>query len=157
MALRSSFKLLESTQGTRAWFSQRKRIRLQKSVINAFKSVKNQHPCARVHQRGPMARIFGASSVNGKSGSQQCSARLKRANSEPIFIKEAAPSLIKITAEERKLAIKATKTLNLAVAGVGHHTLQQRAFAARSEFIPRIGGHRKSNRRRHRPDHDPSH
>ena len=107
-------KLLESTQGRGVVLAETDKA--AESVINAFKSVKTNILVQEFikEANGQDIRCFV---VNGKvvaSMQRQAAKGEFRAN----IHQGGKASVIKITAEERKLAIKAAKTLNLAVAGV---------------------------------------
>ena len=107
-------KLLESTQGRGVVLAETDKA--AESVINAFKSVKTNILVQEFikEANGQDIRCFV---VNGKvvaSMQRQAEKGEFRAN----LHQGGHASVIKITPEERKLAIKAAKTLNLAVAGV---------------------------------------
>ena len=107
-------KLLESTQGKGVVLAETNKA--AESVINAFKSVQTNILVQEFikEANGQDIRCFV---VNGKvvaSMQRQAQKGEFRANIHQGGI----ASLIKITAEERKLAVKAAKILNLAVAGV---------------------------------------
>ena len=107
-------KLLESTQGRGVVLAETDKA--AESVINAFKSVKTNILVQEFikEANGQDIRCFV---VNGKvvaSMQRQAAKGEFRAN----IHQGGKASVIKITAEERKLATKATKALNLAVAGV---------------------------------------
>ncbi len=107
-------KLLESTQGKGVVLAETNKA--AESVINAFKSVKTNILVQEFikEANGQDIRCFV---INGKviaSMQRQAEKGEFRAN----IHQGGKASIIKITAEERKLAIKAAKILNLAVAGV---------------------------------------
>ncbi|GLU44287.1 30S ribosomal protein S6--L-glutamate ligase [Allomuricauda sp. NBRC 101325] len=107
-------KLLESTQGKGVVLAETNKA--AESVINAFKSVQTNILVQEFikEANGQDIRCFV---VNGKvvaSMQRQAQKGEFRAN----IHQGGAASKIKITAEERKLAIKAAKVFNLAVAGV---------------------------------------
>ena len=107
-------KLLESTQGRGVVLAETNKA--AESVINAFKSVKTNILVQEIikEANGQDIRCFV---VNGRvvaAMQRQAEKGEFRAN----IHQGGQASLIKITAEERKLALKATKVLNLAVAGV---------------------------------------
>ncbi len=107
-------KLLESTQGRGVVLAETDKA--AESVINAFKSVKTNILVQEFikEANGQDIRCFV---VNGKvvaAMQRQAEKGEFRAN----IHQGGQASLIKITAEERRLALKATKVLNLAVAGV---------------------------------------
>jgi ribosomal protein S6--L-glutamate ligase len=107
-------KLLESTQGRGVVLAETNKA--AESVINAFKSVKTNILVQEFikEANGQDIRCFV---VNGKvvaAMQRQAEKGEFRAN----IHQGGQASLIKITAEERRLALKATKVLNLAVAGV---------------------------------------
>ncbi len=107
-------KLLESTQGRGVVLAETNKA--AESVINAFKSVKTNILVQEFikEANGQDIRCFV---VNGRvvaAMQRQAEKGEFRAN----IHQGGQASLIKITAEERKLALKATKVLNLAVAGV---------------------------------------
>ncbi len=107
-------KLLESTQGKGVVLAET--TKAAESVINAFKSVQTNILVQEFikEANGQDIRCFV---VNGKvvaSMQRQAQKGEFRAN----IHQGGVASLIKITSEERKLAIKAAKILNLTVAGV---------------------------------------
>ncbi len=107
-------KLLESTQGKGVVLAETNKA--AESVINAFKSVKTNILVQEFikEANGQDIRCFV---VNGKvvaSMQRQAAKGEFRAN----IHQGGSASKIKITSEERKLAIKAAKILNLPVAGV---------------------------------------
>jgi ribosomal protein S6--L-glutamate ligase len=107
-------KLLESTQGRGVVLAETNKA--AESVINAFKSVKTNILVQEFikEANGQDIRCFV---VNGKvvaAMQRQAEKGEFRAN----IHQGGTASIIKITPAERKLAIKAAKTLNLAVAGV---------------------------------------
>ena len=107
-------KLLESTQGRGVVLAETNKA--AESVINAFKSVKTNILVQEFikEANGQDIRCFV---VNGKvvaAMQRQAEKGEFRAN----IHQGGSASIIKITPAERKLAIKAAKTLNLAVAGV---------------------------------------
>lgn len=107
-------KLLESTQGRGVVLAETNKA--AESVINAFKSVKTNILVQEFikEANGQDIRCFV---VNGKvvaSIQRQATKGEFRAN----IHQGGTASKIKITSEERKLAIKAAKILNLPVAGV---------------------------------------
>ncbi len=107
-------KLLESTQGKGVVLAETNKA--AESVINAFKSVKTNILVQEFikEANGQDIRCFV---INGKviaSMQRQAEKGEFRAN----IHQGGKASIIKITSEERKLAIKAAKILNLAVAGV---------------------------------------
>ncbi|WBU90501.1 30S ribosomal protein S6--L-glutamate ligase [Cellulophaga omnivescoria] len=107
-------KLLESTQGKGVVLAETNKA--AESVINAFKSVQTNILVQEFikEANGQDIRCFV---VNGKvvaSMQRQAQKGEFRAN----IHQGGVASLIKITSEERKLAVKAAKILNLAVAGV---------------------------------------
>ncbi|MEC7262654.1 MAG: 30S ribosomal protein S6--L-glutamate ligase [Bacteroidota bacterium] len=107
-------KLLESTQGKGVVLAETNKA--AESVINAFKSVQTNILVQEFikEANGQDIRCFV---VNGKvvaSMQRQAQKGEFRAN----IHQGGAASLIKITSEERKLAIKSAKVLNLDVAGV---------------------------------------
>ncbi|WP_211372140.1 30S ribosomal protein S6--L-glutamate ligase [Flagellimonas olearia] len=107
-------KLLESTQGKGVVLAETNKA--AESVINAFKSVQTNILVQEFikEANGQDIRCFV---VNGKvvaSMQRQAQKGEFRAN----IHQGGAASLVKITPEERKLAIKSAKVLNLDVAGV---------------------------------------
>tara|TARA_R110002051_G_scaffold260554_1_gene320347 strand:- start:6918 stop:8168 length:1251 start_codon:yes stop_codon:yes gene_type:complete len=107
-------KLLESTQGKGVVLAETNKA--AESVINAFKSVQTNILVQEFikEANGQDIRCFV---VNGKviaSMQRQAEKGEFRAN----LHQGGKASVIKITPEEKKLAIKAAKVLNLAVAGV---------------------------------------
>lgn len=107
-------KLLESTQGRGVVLAETNKA--AESVINAFKSVKTNILVQEFikEANGQDIRCFV---VNGKvvaAMQRQAEKGEFRAN----IHQGGTASIIKITPAERKLAVKAAKTLNLAVAGV---------------------------------------
>lgn len=107
-------KLLESTQGKGVVLAETNKA--AESVINAFKSVQTNILVQEFikEANGQDIRCFV---INGKvfaSMQRQAAKGEFRAN----IHQGGKASLIKITSEEKKLAIKAAKVLNLAVAGV---------------------------------------
>lgn len=107
-------KLLESTQGKGVVLAETNKA--AESVINAFKSVQTNILVQEFikEANGQDIRCFV---VNGKvvaSMQRQAEKGEFRAN----IHQGGKASVIKITAEERRLAIKAAKVLNLVVAGV---------------------------------------
>nr|WP_252732535.1 30S ribosomal protein S6--L-glutamate ligase [Cellulophaga baltica] len=107
-------KLLESTQGKGVVLAETNKA--AESVINAFKSVQTNILVQEFikEANGQDIRCFV---VNGKviaSMQRQAAKGEFRAN----IHQGGKASVIKITQEEKKLAIKAAKVLNLAVAGV---------------------------------------
>lgn len=107
-------KLLESTQGKGVVLAETNKA--AESVINAFKSVQTNILVQEFikEANGQDIRCFV---VNGKviaSMQRQAEKGEFRAN----IHQGGKASIIKITAEEKKLAIKAAKILNLSVAGV---------------------------------------
>ncbi len=107
-------KLLESTQGKGVVLAETNKA--AESVINAFKSVQTNILVQEFikEANGQDIRCFV---VNGKvvaSMQRQAEKGEFRAN----IHQGGKASVIKITAEEKKLAIKAAKVMNLAVAGV---------------------------------------
>lgn len=107
-------KLLESTQGKGVVLAETNKA--AESVINAFKSVQANILVQEFikEANGQDIRCFV---VNGKviaSMQRQAEKGEFRAN----IHQGGKASIIKITSEEKKLAIKAAKVLNLAVAGV---------------------------------------
>ncbi|GGG41143.1 alpha-L-glutamate ligase [Croceivirga lutea] len=107
-------KLLESTQGKGVVLAETNKA--AESVINAFKSVQTNILVQEFIKEagGQDIRCFV---VNGKvvaAMQRQAQKGEFRAN----IHQGGKASIIKITAEERKLALKAAKVLNLAVAGV---------------------------------------
>jgi ribosomal protein S6--L-glutamate ligase len=107
-------KLLESTQGKGVVLAETNKA--AESVINAFKSVKTNILVQEFikEANGQDIRCFV---INGKviaSMQRQAEKGEFRAN----IHQGGKASLVKITPEERRLAIKAAKVLNLAVAGV---------------------------------------
>ncbi len=107
-------KLLESTQGKGVVLAETNKA--AESVINAFKSVQTNILVQEFikEANGQDIRCFV---VNGKvvaSMQRQAEKGEFRAN----IHQGGTASMIKITPEEKKLAIKAAKVLNLAVAGV---------------------------------------
>ena len=107
-------KLLESTQGKGVVLAETNKA--AESVINAFKSVQTNILVQEFikEANGQDIRCFV---VNGKvvaSMQRQAEKGEFRAN----LHQGGKASIIKITSEERKLALKAARVLNLAVAGV---------------------------------------
>ncbi len=107
-------KLLESTQGKGVVMAETNKA--AESVINAFKSVQTNILVQEFikEANGQDIRCFV---VNGKvvaSMQRQAAKGEFRAN----IHQGGKASIVKITSEERKLALKAAKVLNLAVAGV---------------------------------------
>lgn len=107
-------KLLESTQGKGVVLAETSKA--AESVINAFKSV-NTNILVQEFIKEANGQDIRCFVVNGKvvaSMQRQAQKGEFRAN----IHQGGTASIIKITAEEKKLAIKAAKILNLAVAGV---------------------------------------
>ncbi|MGB3151988.1 MAG: 30S ribosomal protein S6--L-glutamate ligase [Maribacter sp.] len=107
-------KLLESTQGKGVVLAETNKA--AESVINAFKSV-NTNILVQEFIKEANGQDIRCFVVNGKvvaSMQRQAEKGEFRAN----IHQGGKASIIKITAEERKLAQKAAKVLNLAVAGV---------------------------------------
>lgn len=107
-------KLLESTQGKGVVLAETNKA--AESVINAFKSV-NTNILVQEFIKEANGQDIRCFVVNGKvvaSMQRQAEKGEFRAN----IHQGGKASIIKITSEERKLAIKAAKILNLAVAGV---------------------------------------
>ncbi len=107
-------KLLESTQGKGVVLAETNKA--AESVINAFKSV-NTNILVQEFIKEANGQDIRCFVVNGKvvaSMQRQAQKGEFRAN----IHQGGLASTIKITAEEKKLALKAAKVLNLAVAGV---------------------------------------
>ena len=107
-------KLLESTQGKGVVLAETNKA--AESVINAFKSV-NTNILVQEFIKEANGQDIRCFVVNGKvvaSMQRQAEKGEFRAN----IHQGGKASIIKITSEEKKLAIKAAKVLNLAVAGV---------------------------------------
>jgi len=107
-------KLLESTQGKGVVLAETNKA--AESVINAFKSV-NTNILVQEFIKEANGQDIRCFVVNGKvvaSMQRQAEKGEFRAN----IHQGGKASIIKITSEERKLALKAAKILNLAVAGV---------------------------------------
>ncbi|WP_394352432.1 30S ribosomal protein S6--L-glutamate ligase [Pelagihabitans pacificus] len=107
-------KLLESTQGKGVVLAETNKA--AESVINAFKSV-NTNILVQEFIKEANGQDIRCFVVNGKvvaSMQRQAEKGEFRAN----IHQGGKASIIKITQEERKLALKAAKVLNLAVAGV---------------------------------------
>ncbi len=107
-------KLLESTQGKGVVLAETNKA--AESVINAFKSV-NTNILVQEFIKEANGQDIRCFVVNGKvvaSMQRQAEKGEFRAN----IHQGGKASIIKITAEEKKLALKAAKILNLAVAGV---------------------------------------
>jgi ribosomal protein S6--L-glutamate ligase len=107
-------KLLESTQGKGVVLAETNKA--AESVINAFKSV-NTNILVQEFIKEANGQDIRCFVVNGKvvaSMQRQAQKGEFRAN----IHQGGKASIIKITAEEKKLALKAAKILNLAVAGV---------------------------------------
>ncbi|WP_286174520.1 30S ribosomal protein S6--L-glutamate ligase [Cytophaga sp. FL35] len=107
-------KLLESTQGKGVVLAETNKA--AESVINAFKSV-NTNILVQEFIKEANGQDIRCFVINGKvvaSMQRQAEKGEFRAN----IHQGGKASIIKITAEERKLAQKAAKVLNLAVAGV---------------------------------------
>ncbi|RRQ49760.1 30S ribosomal protein S6--L-glutamate ligase [Maribacter algicola] len=107
-------KLLESTQGKGVVLAETNKA--AESVINAFKSV-NTNILVQEFIKEANGQDIRCFVVNGKvvaSMQRQAEKGEFRAN----IHQGGKASMIKITQEEKKLALKATKALNLAVAGV---------------------------------------
>ncbi|MBD0779255.1 30S ribosomal protein S6--L-glutamate ligase [Maribacter sp. ANRC-HE7] len=107
-------KLLESTQGKGVVLAETNKA--AESVINAFKSV-NTNILVQEFIKEANGQDIRCFVVNGKvvaSMQRQAEKGEFRAN----IHQGGKASIIKITAEEKKLALKAAKVLNLAVAGV---------------------------------------
>lgn len=107
-------KLLESTQGKGVVLAETNKA--AESVINAFKSV-NTNILVQEFIKEANGQDIRCFVVNGKvvaSMQRQAQKGEFRAN----IHQGGQASIIKITSEEKKLAIKAAKILNLAVAGV---------------------------------------
>lgn len=107
-------KLLEGTQGTGVVLAETKKA--AESVINAFKSLK-ANLLVQQYIKESSGKDIRCFVVNGK-----VKASIMRTAQPGEFRanvhKGASTQSIKITAEERKMAIKATKVLGLDVAGV---------------------------------------
>ena len=107
-------KLLESTQGKGVVLAETNKA--AESVINAFKSV-NTNILVQEFIKEANGQDIRCFVVNGKvvaSMQRQAEKGEFRAN----IHQGGKASIIKITSEEKKLALKAAKILNLAVAGV---------------------------------------
>ncbi|MBT8238095.1 MAG: 30S ribosomal protein S6--L-glutamate ligase [Croceitalea sp.] len=107
-------KLLESTQGKGVVLAETNKA--AESVINAFKSV-NTNILVQEFIKEANGQDIRCFVVNGKvvaSMQRQAAKGEFRAN----IHQGGSASIIKITSEEKKLAVKAAKVLNLAVAGV---------------------------------------
>ncbi|MFS4466546.1 30S ribosomal protein S6--L-glutamate ligase [Maribacter sp. 2210JD10-5] len=107
-------KLLESTQGKGVVLAETNKA--AESVINAFKSV-NTNILVQEFIKEANGQDIRCFVVNGKvvaSMQRQAQKGEFRAN----IHQGGKASMIKITSEEKKLALKAAKILNLAVAGV---------------------------------------
>lgn len=107
-------KLLESTQGKGVVLAETNKA--AESVINAFKSV-NTNILVQEFIKEANGQDIRCFVVNGKvvaSMQRQAEKGEFRAN----IHQGGKASMIKITQEEKKLALKASKALNLAVAGV---------------------------------------
>ena len=107
-------KLLESTQGKGVVLAETNKA--AESVINAFKSV-NTNILVQEFIKEANGQDIRCFVINGKvvaSMQRQAEKGEFRAN----IHQGGRASIIKITAEEKKLALKAAKVLNLAVAGV---------------------------------------
>jgi ribosomal protein S6--L-glutamate ligase len=107
-------KLLESTQGKGVVLAETNKA--AESVINAFKSV-NTNILVQEFIKEANGQDIRCFVVNGKvvaSMQRQAEKGEFRAN----IHQGGKASIIKITSEEKKLALKAAKVLNLAVAGV---------------------------------------
>ena len=107
-------KLLESTQGKGVVLAETNKA--AESVINAFKSVQTNILVQEFikEANGQDIRCFVVDGKVVASIQRQAEKGEFRAN----IHQGGKASTIKITSEERKLAVKATKVLNLAVAGV---------------------------------------
>ena len=107
-------KLLESTQGKGVVLAETNKA--AESVINAFKSVQTNILVQEFikEANGQDIRCFVVDGKVVASIQRQAEKGEFRAN----IHQGGKASIVKITAEERKLALKATKVLNLAVAGV---------------------------------------
>ena len=107
-------KLLESTQGKGVVLAETSKA--AESVINAFKSVNTNILVQEFikEANGQDIRCFVVNNRVVASMQRQAEKGEFRAN----IHQGGTASMIKITAEEKKLAIKAAKVLNLAVAGV---------------------------------------
>jgi len=107
-------KLLESTQGKGVVLAETNKA--AESVINAFKSV-NTNILVQEFIKEANGQDIRCFVVNGRvvaSMQRQAQKGEFRAN----IHQGGTASIVKITAEEKKLALKAAKVLNLAVAGV---------------------------------------
>ena len=107
-------KLLESTQGKGVVLAETNKA--AESVINAFKSVQTNILVQEFikEANGQDIRCFVVDGKVVASIQRQAEKGEFRAN----IHQGGKASIVKITAEEKKLAIKASKVLNLAVAGV---------------------------------------
>ncbi|MRI00834.1 30S ribosomal protein S6--L-glutamate ligase [Kriegella sp. EG-1] len=107
-------KLLESTQGKGVVLAETNKA--AESVINAFKSVNTNILVQEFikEANGQDIRCFVVNNKVVASMQRQAEKGEFRAN----IHQGGKASMIKITAEEKKLALKAAKVLNLAVAGV---------------------------------------
>jgi ribosomal protein S6--L-glutamate ligase len=107
-------KLLESTQGKGVVLAETNKA--AESVINAFKSVQTNILVQEFikEANGQDIRCFVVDGRVVASIQRQAEKGEFRAN----IHQGGKASIVKITAEEKKLAIKASKVLNLAVAGV---------------------------------------
>ncbi len=107
-------KLLESTQGKGVVLAETNKA--AESVINAFKSVQTNILVQEFikEANGQDIRCFVVDGKVVASIQRQAEKGEFRAN----IHQGGKASIVKITSEERKLALKATKVLNLAVAGV---------------------------------------
>ncbi len=107
-------KLLESTQGKGVVLAESNKA--AESVINAFKSVQTNILVQEFikEANGQDIRCFVVDGKVVASIQRQAEKGEFRAN----IHQGGKASIVKITAEEKKLAIKASKVLNLAVAGV---------------------------------------
>ena len=107
-------KLLESTQGKGVVLAETNKV--AESVINAFKSV-NTNILVQEFIKEANGQDIRCFVVNGRvvaSMQRQAQKGEFRAN----IHQGGTASIVKITADEKKLALKAAKVLNLAVAGV---------------------------------------
>ena len=107
-------KLLESTQGKGVVLAETNKA--AESVINAFKSV-NTNILVQEFIKEANGQDIRCFVVNGKVvASMQCQA--EKGEFRANIHQGGKASIIKITSEEKKLALKAAKILDLAVAGV---------------------------------------
>lgn len=134
-------KLLEGTQGVGVVLAETNKA--AKSVVQAFDSLKTRVILQEFIEEAGGADIR-AFIVNGK-----VVGAMKRQGKEGDFRSNlhqgGNASLIKLSREEKSTALKAAKSMGLAVSGVDMLTIQKRPYGIGGKFIARSGRHRESH------------